>query len=181
MQRVLDNPRSGERIVIRQSAADTEGRLLVFDLSLPPGGHVPAGHVHPRQEERFNVVEGRVRFRLGRRTILAGPGDTLTVPSGAAHWFGNCGTSVARLRVEVRPALRMEELLEATVDRAVAPTTWWARLVDQALLVFDFQSELAVPMVPAGLVMAVLSPLVWLRERLNLRGHDAAAAGAAGR
>jgi hypothetical protein len=34
--RVTDNPISGERIVIRQTAAETGGRLLAFDLFLPP-------------------------------------------------------------------------------------------------------------------------------------------------
>lgn len=168
MQRVLDNPRSGERIVIRQSAAETHGQVLVFDLYLQPGGHVPAGHVHPRQEERFTVIDGRVRFRLGRRTIAAGPGETLVVPSGTAHWFGNGGGTVAQLRVEVRPALRMEELLETTVARAASGSAWWARLLDQALIPFDYQSELGVPNLPAGVITAVLSPLAWLRLRLRV-------------
>ena len=56
--RVIDNAVSGERIVIRKSGAQTGGRVLAFDLFLPPGGHVPAGHVHPVQEERFTVVAG---------------------------------------------------------------------------------------------------------------------------
>jgi quercetin dioxygenase-like cupin family protein len=78
--RVIENPISGERIVVRQSAGDTGGRLLVFDLFLPPGGHVPAGHVHLLQEERFTVVAGHMRFRLGRRTILAATGEAITIP-----------------------------------------------------------------------------------------------------
>src|SRR5439155_2855543 len=50
--RVIDNPISGERIVIRESGEETGGRRLSFDLYLPRGGHVPARHVHPLQEER---------------------------------------------------------------------------------------------------------------------------------
>src|ERR1700694_5288915 len=103
-ERVIDNPLSGERIVIRQSGTQTGGRLLAFDLFLPPGGHVPAGHVHPVQEERFTVFAGRMLVRLGRRTILASPGDTVRVPPGTPHWFGNAGGDVALTRVEVRPA-----------------------------------------------------------------------------
>src|SRR5439155_1642061 len=123
MGRVIDNPRTGERIVISQSSGD----VLEFDLFLQPGGHVPAGHVHPRQEERFSVIDGRMRFRVGRHTILAGPGDTLLVPQGTPHWFGNCGPSVARLKVEVRPALRMRELFETSVARD-SQRGWWTRL-----------------------------------------------------
>ena len=112
--RVIDNAVSGERIVIRKSGAQTGGRMLAFDLFLPPGGHVPAGHVHPVQEERFTVVAGRMRFRLGGRTIVASPGETVCVPPGTPHWFGNAGADVALTRVTVRPALRMEELLHRT-------------------------------------------------------------------
>jgi quercetin dioxygenase-like cupin family protein len=166
--RVIDNPISGERIVIRQSGAQTGGRLLAFDLLLPPGGHVPAAHVHPAQEERFTVVEGRMRFRLRRRTILAGPGETVRVPPGTPHWFGAAGTEAARARVEVRPALRMEELFEMTEALGRVghlPGTRLPRLSDLALVLLEFQPELAVPNVPAFLVMAVLSPLAWLARR----------------
>src|SRR5258707_476359 len=109
---VIDNPISGERIVVRQSSAETDGQLLAFDLFLPPGGHVPATHAHSVQEERFTVVAGQMRFQIGRRSRLAGPGDTMLVKPGTAHWFGNVGPDAAVAHVEIRPALRMEELLE---------------------------------------------------------------------
>jgi hypothetical protein len=131
---------------------------------------VPARHVHPHQEERFSVLSGRVRFRVGRDTRVAGPGETLVVPSGTPHWFGNTGSSVAQLRVEVRPALRMQELFEASVERATPTTTtsaWWTRLADLALILLDFQHEVGVPNVPAFVVTSLLTPLAWLRFRFG--------------
>jgi quercetin dioxygenase-like cupin family protein len=166
--RVIDNPVSGERIVIRVSGEQTGGRLLEFDLHLPRGCHVPARHVHPAQEERFTVVSGRMRFRLGRRTVMAGPGDSVLVPPGTAHWFGNDGESVAHARVEVRPALRTEELFAATEAMARAgrlPGTRLPRPTDLAVVLLEFRRELAVPDVPAALVTAVLAPLAWLARR----------------
>jgi len=38
---VIDNPISGERIVIRQRADANGGALLVWELFLAPGGRVP--------------------------------------------------------------------------------------------------------------------------------------------
>jgi quercetin dioxygenase-like cupin family protein len=157
-----------ERIVIRQSAAQTDGRLLAFDLFLPPGGHVPASHVHPVQEERFTVVAGRMRFRLGRRTVVADAGDTVVVPPGTAHWFGNAGAGVSHARVEVRPALRMEEFFEMTEAMAGSGRFLGTRLprpTDLALMLLEFQREVAVPDVPAFLVRLVLTPLAWLARR----------------
>ena len=166
--RVIDNAITGERIVIRRSGGQTGGRVLAFDLFLPPGGHVPAGHVHPVQEERFTVVAGRMRFRLGGRTIVASPGETVCVPPGTPHWFGNAGADVALTRVTVRPALRMEELLHRTGLLGVQghlPGTHIPRLSDLALVLLEFQRELAVPNVPAFLVRAVMAPLAWLARR----------------
>lgn len=166
--RVIDNPVSGERIVIRVSGEETGGRLLEFDLHLPRGCHVPARHVHPEQEERFTVVSGRMRFRVGRRTVLARPGDVVRVPRGTPHWFGNAGDAVAHARVEVRPALRTQELFEATEAMARSgrlPGTRLPRPTDLAVVLLEFQRELAVPDVPAAVVRAVLTPLAWLARR----------------
>jgi quercetin dioxygenase-like cupin family protein len=167
-RRVIHNPVSGERIVIRTSGAQTQGRLLSFDLSLPPGGHVPARHVHPEQVERFTVLAGQLQFRVGRRTLVASPGETVVVPAGTAHWFGNPGAEVAEARVEVEPALRMEELLESSEAMARAGHlfgTRLPRLSDLALFLVEFQRELAIPTIPAGLVRAVVAPVAWLGRR----------------
>jgi quercetin dioxygenase-like cupin family protein len=175
-RRVIDNPISGERIVILESGDRNGGRLLRFDLFLPPGGHVPARHVHPVQEERFTVLTGRMRFRRGRETIWAGPGQTVLVPPGTAHWFGNPGPGVAQARVEVRPALRMEALFERTEEIGRAgrlPGTHLPRPSDLAAVLLEFQRELAVPEVPGVLVRAVLAPLAWLGRRRRVgRGAD---------
>jgi len=170
--RVIENPVSGERIVIRETGEQNEGRLLVFDLYLPPGGHVPAGHAHPQQEETFAVIEGRMRFRLGRRTIVARQGETIVIPRGQPHWFGNDGEGVAHAQVEVRPALRMEEFFEMTeaISRAGHfPGTRLPRISDTALMLLEFRHEVAIPRVPSFLVNAVLSPLAWLARRRNRR------------
>jgi quercetin dioxygenase-like cupin family protein len=166
--RVIENRISGERIVIREAAADTDGRLLVFDLFLPPAAHVPAGHAHPQQEERFTVVAGQMRFRLRGRTILASPGDQVVIPRGAPHWFGNAGRTTAHARVEVRPALRTEEFFlanEAMSRQGHFLGTRLPRLSDLALVLLEFRSEVSVPKLPAFLVSACLKPLAWLGRR----------------
>jgi quercetin dioxygenase-like cupin family protein len=172
-ERVILNPVSGERIVIRTSGADTGGRLLVLDLYLPPGAHVPARHAHPVQAERFTVLAGRMRFVLGRQPVLATPGDTVLVPPGTPHWFGNAGSDTAHARVEVRPALRTEELLTASAAMAVTGGffgTHLPRLSDLALLLHEFQRELAVPHVPASVARTVIAPLAWIARRRASRG-----------
>ena len=172
-ERVIHNPISGERIVIRTSAAETGGQLLIFDLFLPPGGHVPARHAHPVQEERFTVMQGRMRFSFAGKTVLLNPGGSVVVPRGQAHWFGNPGPEPSLARVEVRPALRTQEFFEA--NEAIAHAghflrTRLPRLSDLAAVLLEYQPEVSVPNVPAVLVRRILTPLAWLaRHRRRAR------------
>ena len=168
---VLVNPISGERITFRQTAADTDGDLLVIDLELSSDGRVPGAHVHPHQEERFEVLRGVVKFRRGRRTVVGRPGDIVVVPPGAIHRFANGGSGTARVRVEVRPALRMEELFETAVALAREGRTnkrGMPHPLDLALFMSRFSSEVRAPLAPAGLVRALMAPLSWLARHKGL-------------
>jgi mannose-6-phosphate isomerase-like protein (cupin superfamily) len=84
---VLENPVSGERITFRKTRADTNGDLLAIDLELSPDGHVPGAHIHPHQEERFEVQSGVMKFRRGPKTVVARAGNVVVVPPGTIHRF----------------------------------------------------------------------------------------------
>lgn len=168
---VLDNPVSGERITFRKTSADTAGKSLVIDLELAAGGHVPGAHVHPFQEERFEVVQGTMKFRKGLKTVTARAGETVVVAPGTVHRFENAGNEPAHVRVEVRPALKMEDLFEATVALAREGRTTsrgMPRPIDMALFMSEFDAEVRAPFVPAGIVRAVMAPLAWLGRRRGL-------------
>src|SRR3712207_1736938 len=168
---VLENPLSGERIVFQKTAADTDGELLAFKLFLDPEGHVPGVHVHPEQEERFEVMKGTIRFQKGLKTVVARAGDTVVVPPGTMHRFANAGDEPAHVLVEVRPALRMEQLLEIATSLAQQGRTnrkGMPRPLELALFVREFEREVRVPLVPAGLVRAALAPLARLAESRGL-------------
>ncbi len=99
--------------------ADTGGDVCRVETFLRPDAFVAAAHVHPQQEERFEVVSGTVGFRADGETVVLGAGETLTVPAGVAHRFWNAGDDEARFVCEVRPALRFEHLLETMFALAV--------------------------------------------------------------
>ena len=170
---IIENPVSGERIVFNRTAADTGGEYLEIELRLEPDGKVPGMHVHPAQEERFEVLEGRMRFRLGMKTIDAGPGDVVTVPAGKAHKFSNPGEETAVTRVTVTPALDMEDLFETTVALAEdgrVTSSGMPKPLDLALFVREFKREVRGPYTPGALQRAMLAPLAKIAA---MRGHDA--------
>src|SRR5690348_17203865 len=88
---VIENPVTGERIVFRKTSRDTGGAAVVIETFVQPNGFVAAAHVHPSQEERFEVLRGSVGFKIGREKIVAGPGTRVTVPAGTPHKFWNAG------------------------------------------------------------------------------------------
>jgi quercetin dioxygenase-like cupin family protein len=169
---IIDNPLSGERITILSPAAQAGG-VLEWELVLAPGGRVPSSHAHPEQEERFTVVAGTMRFRVGGRRVTAGPGDTVRIPPGTVHHFANAADQPARVAVQTSPALNMRELLETAAalarDQHAA-----ARAVpspfDLALFMCDFEREVRAPYLPAALVRAVTRVLARLARR---SGRDA--------
>ena len=161
----LENPVTGERFTFTHTAATTNGELLAFDFALRPGGAVPIPHVHPVQTERFEVVAGRMRFRVGARTLIAGPGEVVEVEPGVAHSFANAGPEEARLRVEVRPALAMEEMLVEVVAMAEAGLLnrrgMPRRLRDLAILARRYDQVAHAPGLSVTVQRLLLAPLTW--------------------
>jgi quercetin dioxygenase-like cupin family protein len=161
----LENPVTGERFTFTDTAASTNGEVLGFDFALRPGGAVPIPHVHPIQTERFEVLDGLMRFRIGLRTRLARPGDVVEVAPGVAHSFANAGDTEARLHVEVRPALRMEEMFAEVVAMARAGRMTRRglprNLLELASLARRYDQEAHAPLLTVGVQRLLLAPLVF--------------------
>jgi mannose-6-phosphate isomerase-like protein (cupin superfamily) len=168
--RVIVNPLSGEQIVIRRAAEETDGEVLDWELQLAPGGKVPSSHAHPEQEETFTVLAGRMRFRVGRRRLIVTAGDCVRVPPGTVHHFANAGSVTATIAVESRPALAMEELLEtaaALAQEQHAAGRRLPRLLELALFMTDFEREVRAPFL-ARAVRLVMRALARLARRHSL-------------
>ena len=91
------------------------GDVLRVEIWTQPGGGVLAEHVHPKLEERYEIVQGEVTFRVDRKPRRAGPGEQLVVPAGVRHSFENTGRGIAHLVVEADPALELRESIEGGV------------------------------------------------------------------
>ena len=108
----IENPVTGERIVLHKTSRETNGELVVIECFVQPGGCVAAAPVHPHQSERFEILKGELGFRLDGQEIVAGPGQRILVPARMRHQFWNAGEEEAHFVCEVRPAMQFEALLE---------------------------------------------------------------------
>jgi quercetin dioxygenase-like cupin family protein len=108
----IEHPVTGERVVFLDTAGDTNGELVRMEFFVRPGGFVAAEHVHPKQEERFEILEGVARFRIGGNERDGRAGQQIVVPPATPHVWWNAGDDELRMIVEIRPALRFESFLE---------------------------------------------------------------------
>jgi mannose-6-phosphate isomerase-like protein (cupin superfamily) len=99
----ITNPVTGVSI----GPAETGGQLGevddVAEIRLRPGASGPAEHVHRRSEERFEVLEGDVTFRVDGRERTLGAGTVVRISPGTPHAFRNKGDERARLLVRTIP------------------------------------------------------------------------------
>jgi mannose-6-phosphate isomerase-like protein (cupin superfamily) len=90
---------------------EPRGEDLYVETWLEPGGGLPE-HLHPKQLERWSVVEGSVLFQLGSVKRTIGPADgEMVVEPGVKHSLFNKGTEVVHLSCLVLPAGGLQEFL----------------------------------------------------------------------
>ena len=95
-----------------------EGQNMVVETWLEPGGVLPP-HSHPRQEERWSVVDGEVRFQLGKSKRVIGPqdGEMIVLPN-TVHGIKAVSERTAHLRCYVAPALGLQAFLQESATAA---------------------------------------------------------------
>ena len=99
-------------------AFEPDGDNVFVDTWLEPGGGLPP-HFHPRQEERWSVLEGEVRFQLGKdkRVLRPADGEVIVAP-GTVHGLESISNVDAHLRCHAIPALGLQSFLEDSAAAA---------------------------------------------------------------
>jgi mannose-6-phosphate isomerase-like protein (cupin superfamily) len=171
---VLENPATGERLVFLRTAADGAGEVLEYELEFVPRGFAARNHLHPRQEERHEVLEGSLGIVVGGRKRRLGPGDVEVVPAGTPHRLFATQEGPSKARFASRPALESEVLLETLFGLARDGKV--GRSGDPPLLqlavIFDEFAELGRPPAPPPVVQrAVLAPLAALGRARGYRAR----------
>jgi quercetin dioxygenase-like cupin family protein len=163
---VLEHPVTRERIVFRKTARDTAGELLQADMYLQPGAFVAAEHIHPLQEERFEVIAGTLCGRISGKELSSGPKELIIVPKGTPHVWWNAGNDELHVFVEVRPALRFESFFETffglAQDGKVDSKTGLPNPFQLALMMRTYRNELVLaqpPQLVQTLLFGVLAPV----------------------
>ena len=93
--------------------------VLEMEASYAGTGAMPPAHMHPSQTERFEVLEGTIHAIVDGLEARYEAGESFTVAPGSVHQM--TAREPARVRWEVRPALRTAEFFERLYGGDVGP------------------------------------------------------------
>ena len=93
----------GIPIVIRIHGRDTGGVVSAVEShDLPDGG--PPPHIHHREDETFQILEGEYEWTVGGETFIAKKGATIFAPRGIPHTYRYLGKTPGRLMCVITPS-----------------------------------------------------------------------------
>jgi quercetin dioxygenase-like cupin family protein len=97
-------------MVIRIHGHDTGGVVSAVESHDVPGGGPPP-HIHSREDETFQVLEGEYEFTVDGKSFVAIKGTTIFAPRGIPHTYRYLGQTPGRLMCVITPA-GFEEFFE---------------------------------------------------------------------
>jgi mannose-6-phosphate isomerase-like protein (cupin superfamily) len=99
------------KAIVVKSAVDKERDTVVMIAEVGPGEAGPPMHLHPSQQETYDVLEGEAEFILGGKTLTVKQGDKVEIPANTPHTFKNVGNGWLRMQDTHLPALTFEEMM----------------------------------------------------------------------
>jgi mannose-6-phosphate isomerase-like protein (cupin superfamily) len=168
----IEHPLTGERLTFLETAATTDGQFLKARLEMTPGGSLPRPHMHPRGEERFEVEQGRVQIETAGESRIVEAGQTVIVPRGASHVWGNPFDEPAAVVVTLSPAFNMETFFETWFglarDGKVNPKTHMPSFLQTVLIMHAYREGVGLP---GGQGVALRGLAVMLAPLARARGY----------
>jgi quercetin dioxygenase-like cupin family protein len=181
---IIEHPAFGARVTFLETSEQTNGDLLRVEVVLPPGFSMPE-HVHPRQEERHEVLSGTLRGRVGGQEWDYTAGERALGPPGVPHaWRNPSDSEELRIVSEHRPVGYMEHMLEAgsAIARDFEADKKGAlkHLLRAAVLLDEIKEDFYFTGAPMRVLMAVFVALAPV-GRLRGYGSQATAVSRVGR
>jgi quercetin dioxygenase-like cupin family protein len=147
----ISNLTTGQRMIFRQTSAETRGERVVMENIHPPHKPPEPLHVHPFQTSSFQMLAGCLHVRVNNKVTTIGPGDRLDVPPNVPHTFWNEGDEEAHEIQTFQPGLNIDDFFTTYFALTQAGKIRKDGMPDSMLL-------LAVLMQEYDQVMRVLTP-----------------------
>jgi quercetin dioxygenase-like cupin family protein len=114
------NPRTD--VLLRSE--ETDGRVSVVEIEVPPHNPGPPLHIHDF-DETFYVLEGELTFQLGEQRFTRRAGELAFAPRNVAHTYANHSDAPARALLVCTPAGFERHFARMAAEReGVEPPDW---------------------------------------------------------
>jgi quercetin dioxygenase-like cupin family protein len=158
-------PRVGDTFdggAFRARITQCDASLFEIEATYRPGSKPPPAHYHPRQQERFQIQSGAMRFVLDGQERFVRAGEELLIEPGQVHLAHNASSSEEVVTLwQTRPAMKTP-LLFATIAEL---NRRGRSLLDLPLMASTFREEFVLarpPRLVQDCVFGILAPLVRL-------------------
>jgi quercetin dioxygenase-like cupin family protein len=108
---------AGDSMELLETAAMTHGDRVRARLVFAANSPRAPRHVHPLQDESYEVISGNLSYILGREKHVAGAGSVVHLPRKIAHQHFCEGPEDAVTIQAVTPALDFDYVLENVFGR----------------------------------------------------------------
>lgn len=112
---ILKNPFTGDRYEFLATSADTDGDYVKIKVTVASKGIVGPNHIHLHQDERFEVISGKLAVMYEGKSFILFAGGAKEFPKNQPHNHYNGHNNRTVYIQTVAPALDFEYLLE-TLD-----------------------------------------------------------------
>jgi quercetin dioxygenase-like cupin family protein len=123
----------GTSFLIVESAAESGGERVEFEITMAPGALSPPKHFHPTQEESWKVLEGDLSVFVDDSWRTLSEGEALSIPARTVHTLRNESDDVVRFRDVHVPALDFQDYIEA-LHRQAAEGAITSRMTPSTLI-----------------------------------------------
>jgi uncharacterized protein YndB with AHSA1/START domain/quercetin dioxygenase-like cupin family protein len=113
---VLEMEPLGVRVELLRTGEETGGELFEMEVAGHPRGFLAQRHIHPKQVERLEMIEGRMKVTMNGREHILSEGQSIEVPPGTPHTQAPVGPGPGRVRIQVRPAGQSEAFLTRVAE-----------------------------------------------------------------
>jgi len=164
----ITNPRTGQRLRFLKTSQDNGGELLQIECFSTLSGVKEPEHIHPFQENRFEMISGSLMFCIAGKERQVNAGEVIAIPPSVPHFFWNGSDQEAHYIQEFRPALRSELFFETLFGLArdgKLTEQGLPNLLDMAAFVPCFWNEIRVTR-PPEVIQKVLFTLIGPVSRL---------------
>jgi quercetin dioxygenase-like cupin family protein len=162
--KILDS--EGYGLIFRQTAQDTNGKLLEMDAFYRPHGNLPPPHLHPAQEEHFEILSGTFRVHLANAVVDYKPGGSFHVPIGVTHAMHNISDKKGHLRWQTRPAFNSEDFFHTVWSMEQAQPDGkrgFGQLLRLGVIFDEYHQEVRLANPVQRMVLKVLAVLARMR------------------